>query len=162
VAVSAPVEVVEEVETAPMEVEAAETAPVTIMEAEPSSGAHRHSAQGTHSPRAPPGPAAEERASVEALDGGGTPEPARRSVQVSSWPHVVRQEKPGRCWAQLKAPGPGARQTASGPRVARPEAPSPPRVQQRAPEQRVVQEEAQAPRVAQLKALEQVVEQKDL
>jgi hypothetical protein len=76
-AVSASVEVVEEAETALVEVEeVVETAPVMVVEeAEPSSAARRHSAQGAHSPRAPPGLATEEWASVEALDSGGTPAP---------------------------------------------------------------------------------------
>jgi hypothetical protein len=108
-----------------------ETAPVTVVEeAEPSNGTRRHSAHEAHSPRAPSGQEPEKPAAVEAPGGVGTPALARRSVQV-----VAGREAPG------------ARQKASGSRVAQPKAPSPCRVRQRAPEPRMVQEEAQAPRV---------------
>jgi hypothetical protein len=72
-------------------VEEAETAPVIVVEAaEPSNGAHRHSTQEAHSPRAPPGQEPEKPAVVEALDGVGTPALARCSVQVVAGLCVAR------------------------------------------------------------------------
>jgi hypothetical protein len=98
-------------------VEQAETTPVTVVEeAEPWSGARRHSTQEAHSPRAERVEEPEKSAAVEAPDGVDTPALARCSVRVVARPRVARQEALGRWWAQ---------QRASGPRVAEAGAPGP-------------------------------------
>jgi hypothetical protein len=114
------VEMVPVVVTTPMEVvvEAA-TVPVKVVEAEPSSGTCRHSAQEVHSVRAPPGPEPEEPVSVVAPDDAGTPAPGRRSVQEASGPRMAQREAPGRCEARQRVPEPRvALRESPGPRVA--------------------------------------------
>jgi hypothetical protein len=133
-------------------VEEAETAPVMVVEAKSWRGARRHSAQDTHSPRAPPMEEPEKAAAVGAPDDVGTPAQARCCVQVVVGPRVAREEALEPRVARRGAPGaPGPRVArrgapgAPGPRVARPKVPSPRQVRRMAPEPRVVQEEAQAP-----------------
>jgi hypothetical protein len=81
---------------------------VTVVEeAEPWSGARRHGAQEAHSLRALLVVEPEEPVLVPAPYDGGTPAPARRSVQGAPGPRVEREGTPGTRVARARAGAPG-------------------------------------------------------